>query len=139
MNIVPNSHADPAGFMKSVFDILDREGIVPCVVTTAGAGIAMAVSASEDMDHAIEELTRLGTVNIAGEKATISLVGENIRTTRDFAPVVFQNLEDVNIYMVAQGASPISQTFVIDESDISSVIARLHKAFFKNPDTDMFE
>ena len=139
MNIVSNSHADPSGFLRSVFDILDREGIVPYVVTTAGTGIAMAVSASEDMEHAIEELTRLGTVNIAGEKATISLVGENIRTTRDFAPVVFQNLEDVNIYMVAQGASPISLTFVVDESDIPSVIARLHEAFFKDPDPDTLE
>ncbi|MCK4535259.1 MAG: aspartate kinase, partial [Syntrophobacterales bacterium] len=139
MNIVSNSHADPAGFLRSVFDIFDREGIVPCAVTTAGTGIAMAVSASEDMEHAIEELTRFGTVNIAGEKATISLVGENIRTTRDFAPVVFRNLEDVDIYMVAQGASPISLTFVVDKSDIPSVIARLHEAFFRDPDPDMFD
>jgi len=139
INIVSDSHVDPAGFLRSVFDILDREGIVPCVVTTAGAGIAMAVSASEDMEHAIDELTRLGTVNIAGEKASISLVGENIRTTHYFAPVVFQNLEDVNIYMVAQGASPISLTFVVNESDVSSVIARLHEAFFRDPDPDMFD
>jgi len=139
MNIVSNPHVDPAGFLRSVFDILDRERIVPCVVTTAGAGIAMTVNASEDMEHAIDELTRLGAVNIAGEKATISLVGENIRTTRDFAPVVFRNLEDVNIYMVAQGASSISLTFVVDESDVPSVIARLHGAFFEDPDPDMFD
>jgi aspartate kinase len=139
MNIVSDSQVDPAAFLRSVFDILEREGIIPCVVTTAGAGIAMAVSASEDMEHAIDELTRFGTVNIAREKATISLVGENIRTTRDFAPVVFQNLEDVNVYMVSQGASPISLTFVVDESDVSSVIARLHEAFFREPDPDMFD
>ncbi|MEA3486566.1 MAG: aspartate kinase, partial [Thermodesulfobacteriota bacterium] len=139
MNIAPDSHVDPAGFLRSVFDILDREGIVPRVVTTAGTGIAMAVSASEDMEHAIDELTRLGTVNFVREKATISLVGENIRTTRDFAPVVFRNLEDVNIYMVAQGASPISLTFVVDESHVPSVIARLHKAFFRDPDPNMFD
>jgi len=139
INIVSNSHADPAGFLKSVFDILDREGFTPCAVTTAGTGIAMAVSVSEDMEHVIDELKRLGTVNITGEKATISLVGENIRTTRDFALVVFRNLEDVNIYMVAQGASPISLTFVVDESDIPSVIARLHEAFFKEPDPDTFD
>ncbi|MBN2178546.1 MAG: aspartate kinase [Deltaproteobacteria bacterium] len=139
MNIVSDSQVDPAAFLRSVFDILEREGIIPCVVTTAGVGIAMAVSASEDMEHAIDELTRFGTVNIAREKATISLVGENIRTTRDFAPVVFQNLEDVNVYMVSQGASPISLTFVVDESDVSSVIARLHEAFFREPDPDMFD
>ena len=139
MNIVSNSHVDPAPFLRSVFDILDREGIVPCVMTTAGAGIAMAVSTSEDMEHAIDELTRFGRVTIAKNKATVSLVGENIRTTGDFAPAVFQNLEDVNVYMVAQGASPISLTFVVDESDVSSVIARLHEAFFKETDLDIFD
>jgi aspartate kinase len=139
MNVVSNSHIDLAAFLSSVFNILERQGVVPSVVTTAGAGIAMAVSASDDLEHAIDELTRFGTVNIDREKATISLVGENIRTTRDFAPVVFQNLDNVNVYMVAQGASPISLTFVVDESDVSSVIARLHDAFFREPGLDMFD
>ena len=138
MNIVSDHYVDPAGFLKSVFDILDRERVIPCIVTTAGTNIAMAVNASENMAHAIDELTRLGTMNIVREKATISLVGENIRTTRDFAPVVFRNLDGVNIDMVAHGASPISLTFVVDESDIPSVIARLHEAFFKDPDPDIF-
>jgi len=136
MNIVSDDHVDPAAFLRAVFDIIDREGIVPRVVTTAGTGIAMAVSASEEMAHAIEELSRLGTVTIAREKATISLVGENIRTTGDFAPVVFQNLEAVNVYMVAQGASPISLTFVVDEADVCPVITRLHEAFFREPGPD---
>ena len=92
-----------------------------------------------DMDHTIDELKRLGMVNITGEKATISLIGENIRTSRDFASLVFRNLEDVNICMVAQGASPISMTFVVDEFDVSSVIARLHEAFFKYLDPDIFD
>ena len=134
MNIVSDAHVDPAAFLRSVFDILEREGIVPRVVTTAGTSIALAVGASDNMEHAVNELTRFGTVTVARQKATVSLVGENIRTTGDFAPVVFQSLKDVNVYMVAQGASPISLTFVVDESDVSSVIARLHGAFFSDPD-----
>lgn len=136
MNIVSDSHVDTAAFLRSVFDILEREGIVPRVVTTAGTSIALAVGVSDNMEHAVNELTRFGTVNIVREKATISLVGENIRTTGAFAPIVFQNLEDVNVYMVAQGASPISLTFVVDESDVSPVIARLHGVFFGAADPD---
>ena len=136
MKISPDNHVDPAGFLRSVFDILDREGVAPCVTTTAGANIAIVVNSSGNMEPAIDELTRLGTVDVIGKKATISLVGENIRTTRDFAPVVFRNLENVNIYMVTQGASPISLTFVIDESDIPSVIARLHEEFFGGTESD---
>ena len=127
VSITPDSHVNPDGFMRSVFDILDRERITPCVVTTAGTSVAMAVGASEDLGCAIDDLKCLGVVNIVGEKATISLVGENIRTTRDFASVVFRNLEGMNIDIIAHGASPISLTFVVDESDILPVIARLHE------------
>ncbi len=79
VNITPTPHANPAGFLRSVFDILDRERITPSVVTTAGTGVAMAIDASEDMERAIDELKCLGAVKIAGEKATVSLVGEKQR------------------------------------------------------------
>ncbi|MBW2557240.1 MAG: aspartate kinase [Deltaproteobacteria bacterium] len=139
VNITQDSHANPAGFLRSVFDILDRERITPSVVTTAGTEVAMVIDASEDMERAIEALECLGAVKIAGNKATISMVGENIRTSRDFTSILFRNLEGMNIDMSAHGASPISCTFVIDESDIPSTIARLHEAFFKNPDPDIFD
>jgi len=137
VTITQDSHRAPAGFLRSVFDILDREGIVPRAAATSGTGVAVAVDSSEDMEHLTGELTQCGDVTVSERKATVSLVGENIRTTRDFAPTVFQNLEDVNIYMIAQGMSAISVTFVVDESDVSPVISRLHTVFFKNPDPDM--
>ncbi|MBW2545536.1 MAG: aspartate kinase [Deltaproteobacteria bacterium] len=139
VSITPDSHVSPDCFLRSIFDILDRERITPCILTTARTGIAMALGASEDMGGAIDELKCLGVVNIVGEKATVSLVGEKIRTSRDFASALFRNLEDVNIDMIAHGASPISLTFVVDETDIPSVIARLHETFFKDPDPDIFD
>ncbi|MDO9514689.1 MAG: aspartate kinase [Syntrophales bacterium] len=138
VSIVPDARANPAGFFRAVFDVLDREGITPSVMTTSNAGMVMAVSASESSKCVTDELSRLGTVNIFGEKGTISLVGENIRTARGLASLVFRNLDGINIDMVAHGASPISFTFVVNETDIPSVIARLHETFFKDPDPDLF-
>ncbi len=134
VNIVPASHADPAGFLRSVFDVLERKSIMPCAIASTVTGVAIAVGASGEMDRAADEMGHFGSVSVVDGKATVSLVGENIRNTGDFAPLVFRNLEDIDICMVAQGASPISLTFVVDESDVSSVITRLHDVFFKTPD-----
>ncbi|MBW2559414.1 MAG: aspartate kinase, partial [Deltaproteobacteria bacterium] len=139
VSIVPDARANSAGFFRSVFDILDREQITPSVMTTSKAGMVMAVSASENEKRVIDELSGLGTVNICSDKGTISLVGENIRTARDLASLVFRNLDGIAVDMVAHGASPISFTFVVNETDIPSVIAKLHEAFFKNPDPDLFD
>jgi len=139
VSIVPDARANPAGFFRAVFDILDREKIAPSVMTTSKAGMVMAVSAPEDRGCVIDELSRLGTVNTFKDKGTISLVGENIRTARDLASLVFRNLDGIDIDMIAYGASPISFTIVVNETDIPSVIARLHETFFKNPDPDLFD
>lgn len=134
IGIVPDTDTNPAGFFRAVFDILDREGVAPSAMTTSKAGVIMAVNAPGSEEHLTGELSRLGTVNISRGKGTVSLVGENIRTTRDFPPLVFRNLDGLEIDMVAHGASPISCTFVVNETDIPSVIAMLHKAFFSDPD-----
>jgi len=134
ISIAPEDQTNPSGFFRAVFDILDRERITPSAMTTSKAGMIMAVSAPEDEERVMGELSHLGTVNTFGGKGTISLVGENIGTARDLASLVFRNLDGIDIDMVAHGASPISFTFVVNEPDIPSVIARLHEAFFKDPD-----
>lgn len=137
IGIVPTAGANSAGFFRAVFDILDREGVAPSAITTSKAGMIMAVSAPDSEKLVTGELSRLGTVNIARGKGTVSLVGENIRTARDLPSIVFRNLDGFEIDMVAHGASPISCTFVVNETDIPSVIARLHEAFFSNPDPEL--
>jgi aspartate kinase len=40
--------------------------------------------------------------------------------------------------MISQGASEINLTFVIEEDKVPEVIQRLHKAFFKDLDPEVF-
>jgi aspartate kinase len=139
LNVLSNRLFSPYDFLKAVFDILDRERLTPYIMATSEASVALALSASEKLDFLVEDLGHLGEVAITNQKATISLVGENLRNTRDFAVAVFQLLSGVEIYMIAQGASPINFTFVVDENAVPEVIARLHNVFFKTLDLNVFE
>jgi len=137
VGIVPDVSADPAVFFRVLFEILDRERISPSVMTTSKGGMVMAVSDSQITEELIDDLSRLGTVHASRGKGTISLVGENIRAVSDFTSLVLHNLGGIAIDMIAHGASSISFTFVVNEADIPSVVARLHKTFFDAPDTHM--
>ncbi|MBN2398118.1 MAG: aspartate kinase [Deltaproteobacteria bacterium] len=137
VGIVPDVSADPAGFLRALFEILDRERISPSIMTTSKAGMVMAFSDSQIAEELIDELSRLGAVHVSRGKGTISLVGENIRGVPDFTSLVLHNLGGIAIDMIAHGASSISFTFVVNEADIPSVVARLHKTFFDAPDAHM--
>jgi aspartate kinase len=77
-------------------------------------------------------------VKYEGRKAIVCLVGENLREVPGIASHVFRELTDVKIRMISQGASEINLTFVIDEEQVPSVVQRLHKTFFADPDPEVF-
>jgi aspartate kinase len=139
LNVLSNRLFSPYDFLKAVFDILDRERLTPYIMATSEASAAIALSALENLEFLIEDLGHFGEVAIINQKATVSLVGENLRHARDFAATVFQHLNGLHVHMIAQGASPINFTFVVDETEVPEVIARLHGVFFRELDPNVFE
>ncbi len=139
LNILSNRSFSACDFLKSVFDILDRERLTPYMMSTAEASAAIALSAAENLEFLIEDLSHFGEVRLFNQKATISLVGENLRTARDVATTVFQSLHGMPIDMISQGASPINFSFAMDEANVPEVISRLHQVFFREVDANVFE
>ncbi|MGH7491970.1 MAG: aspartate kinase [bacterium] len=139
LNILSNRSFSAYDFLKAVFDILDRERLTPYIMSTAEASVAVALSASENLEFLIADLGHFGEVRILPEKATISLVGENLRTARNVATMVFQQLHGMPIDLISQGASPINFSFALDEANVPEAIAKLHEVFFRELDPAVFE
>jgi len=130
LRVQAHSETPPYDFLKTVYSVLDREGIVALGMRAEETTVSLAIKSSEITKNVIEYLEQIGEVSIAKGKASVSLVGENLRSRHDFASTVFQNLNGVPIDMVSETVSPINFTFVVDESDVLSVVARLHGFFF---------
>jgi len=129
----------PHDFFKEVFDVMNRERIVPYVTATSETKAVLAINAEDNMNLLVEDLSHFGNVRVVQNKATVSLVGENLRQTHDVASSVFGNLKGRRVDMVAHGASPICFTFVVEESEVEDVIAQLHDVFFQDLDPEIFE
>lgn len=126
------------GFLKAIFDAFDRHRIAIDVVSTSEVSVSLTVDSNESIPALAADLSRLADVKYEGRKAIVCMVGENLREVPGIAAHVFGQLTDVKIRMISQGASEINLTFVVDEEQVPSIVQRLHKTFFADPDPEIF-
>jgi aspartate kinase len=126
------------GFLKAIFDAFDRHRIAIDVVSTSEVSVSLTVDSNESIPALAADLSRLADVKYEGRKAIVCLVGENLREVPGIAAHVFGQLTDVKIRMISQGASEINLTFVVDEEQVPTIVQRLHKTFFADPDPEIF-
>jgi aspartate kinase len=126
------------GFLKSIFDVFDRHRCPVDMVSTSEVSVSLTVDSNEAIPAIAADLQKLADVKYEGRKAIVCLVGENIRGTRGIAAKVFGAIPNMNVRMISQGASEINISFVIEEDDVPEAIHSLHKAFFADPDPEIF-
>jgi aspartate kinase len=126
------------GFLKAIFDVFAAHRVTVDVVSTSEVSVSLTVDSAESIAAVAAELAELADVKYEGRKATVCLVGENLRERPGVAARVFSELSDVKIRMISQGASEINLTFVIEEDDAPDVVRRLHRVFFSEVDPEFF-
>lgn len=118
------------GFMSAVFQVFERYRTVIDVISTSEVSIALTLDNTDSLEKIIEELSRLGDVEVDPGYAVICVVGEGLRASTGLAARIFSTIENVNIALVSHGASAVNLTFVVKEEAVSEVITKLHKNFF---------
>jgi aspartate kinase len=127
------------GFLRAIFEAFDRHRVPVDVVSTSEVSVSLTVDSNESIPALAADLARLADVKYEGRKAIVCLVGENLREVPGIAARVFGELADVKIRMISQGASEINLTFVVEEDSVTEVVQRLHKAFFSELDSAVFD
>jgi len=118
------------GFMSAVFQVFDRHRTVIDVISTSEVSVALTLDNSESIEKVVEDLRRLGDVDVESGYAVICVVGEGLRASTGLAAKIFSTLADVNIALVSHGASSVNLTFVVREDVVADVIKKLHREFF---------
>ena len=118
------------GFMSAVFQVFDRHRTVIDVISTSEVSVALTLDNSDNIDKLVEDLRRLGDVEVETGYAVICVVGEGLRASTGLASKIFSTIDDVNVALVSHGASAVNLTFVVRESDAADVIKKLHEEFF---------
>ncbi len=118
------------GFMSAVFQVFDRHRTVIDVISTSEVSVALTLDNSDAVEKIVEDLRRLGDVEVERGFAVICVVGEGLRASTGLASKIFSTIEGVNIALVSHGASAVNLTFVVREDVVADVIKKLHGEFF---------
>jgi len=120
------------GFLRALFEAFDRHGVTADLVSTSEVSVSVIIDGSRDITPLVDDLKKLGKVEVESGKAIICLVGENVRGRVGMAASVFSVAAGckVSLHMISQGASEINISFVIEERDVPEVVKALHQRFF---------
>ncbi|MBI2076281.1 MAG: aspartate kinase [Candidatus Aenigmarchaeota archaeon] len=120
------------GFIARIFDIFANLRIPVDLVSTSEVNISVTIDGKYDTERLVEELRRLGDVEIRNNRASISVVATRLASTPGIAGKVFSSLGDnkINVEMISSGASKINESFVVKEEDADDAVRILHEAFF---------
>jgi aspartate kinase len=120
------------GFLHALFEAFDHHACPADLISTSDVSVSVAVEASRDLAGLVQDLKRLGNVEVEDNKAILCLVGEKLRGRIGVAARVFSVLASagINVHMISQGASEINISFVIEERDVPEAVRQLHADFF---------
>lgn len=106
------------------------ENSISIVVSAADAQNARTALLLE-FDKEIER-KQINGVAVENKMAVVAIVGEGMKHTAGVSGQLFQNVgkNGINVYAIAQGASELNISFVIEEKDLKKTLNVVHEAFF---------
>lgn len=132
VNVVASRGIMVHGFLRSVFEALDRHAASVDIVAISEVSLSFTMETKRLPQALLNDLEKIADVNRENDQAIICLVGEDIHGKPGIAASVFNIVAEagVNIRMISQGASEINISFVVSESDVPKAVRRLHEQFF---------
>ncbi len=132
------------GTSKRFFEVLSQAAISVVLITQASSehSICVGISAT-DIDAAVQVVHEAFAYEIAQRKiqpvlaekdlAIVALVGDNMKSHQGLSGKMFSTLgrNNVNIRVIAQGASERNISAVIAKEDVKKALNSLHEEFFE--------
>lgn len=132
------------GISKQFFEVLSLANISVVLITQASSEHSICVGiSSDDVNEAVKvvneafshqiERGRIHKVVPETELAIVALVGDNMKNHQGLSGKMFSTLgrNNVNIRVIAQGASERNISCVINEKDVKKALNALHEEFFE--------
>ncbi|MEP2237074.1 MAG: bifunctional aspartate kinase/homoserine dehydrogenase I [Maribacter sp.] len=132
------------GISKRFFEVLSQADISVVLITQASSEHSICVGISaDDVEKAINivneafeyEIERGRIKKVIPEKdlAIVALVGDNMKSHQGLSGKMFSTLgkNNVNIRVIAQGASERNISCIINEKDVKKALNALHEEFFE--------
>ncbi|HWN98026.1 MAG TPA: aspartate kinase [Blastocatellia bacterium] len=128
--------------LKALLDTLAKRRARALFTAVSSSHVVVALD-SRELKHGgrdlIESIAPYGSATAEPDKAIVSLVGEELGSDPSAVSRAVKAMDDTKLSVILHGSSPISVSFVVDQSEVEGVIARLHEVFFSEADPALFD
>ncbi len=120
------------GFLYQIFKIFNDHKVSIDAITTSEISVSVTLDDSTLLNKKlIADLSEIADVNVEGNLALVSLIGNNINHTAGLSKQIFETISDINVRMICLGASKHNFCFIVNEDQGSLAIQRLHAKFIE--------
>ena len=120
------------GFLASIFSIFEKHDVSVDAITTSEISVAMTIDMKSVEDYNFtNNLESLGTVTYEKNMALVSIIGNNINHTPGVSLKIFEQLSNINIRMICQGASIHNFCILVDEEEGKKAVNKIHETFIQ--------
>ncbi len=122
------------GFMHSVFRLFDEFHVPVDMISTSEVNVSLTVEKQFDVSGLVGTLKEFAEVTLLSDRASISIVGEGIRSRHGVGSRIFSVFGrcGINVEMTSQSYHDVNESVVIREKDVDAAVRALHDEFFGN-------
>ncbi len=120
------------GFLHHVFRLFDEYKVPVDLIATSEVNVSVTVEKKIELSGLVGKLKEFAAVDVLSDLASISVVGEGIRSTPGLGGKISSILGDrgINIEMTSQGYDDVNVSIVIKEGRLKEAVQALHGEFF---------
>jgi aspartate kinase len=127
---------------ESLFEALSLirgSGSTVLQLSAGGQRIAATIIPAPGTESMIEDLKRIGSIELVSNLASISLVGSGLRERTGTVEPLIREIAGSALVLVNYGSSPIACSILVPESETGPTVNRLHEYYFGRTDPGWFE
>ena len=118
------------GFLRHIFDIFERYKTSIDMVATSEVGVSLSIDNDSRLAPIVEELKKVGTVEVDQDMCIICVVGDLVRENKGFVGRITSAFQDVAIRMVSYGGSNHNVSFLVRKEDKQKALQSLSDKLF---------
>ncbi|MFB6257796.1 MAG: aspartate kinase, partial [Flavobacteriales bacterium] len=118
------------GFLKEVFAIFEKYRTPIDMISTSEVAVSLTIDDPTYLDRIVEELERLGAVDVAEEQSIVCVVGDLGSGNTATAARIFEAVGEIPLRMISYGGSMNNISFLVDSERKRNVLRSLQEGVF---------
>jgi aspartate kinase len=120
------------GFLKKIFEVFEWYKTPIDMITTSEVAVSLTIDQSDQVEHIVADLEKLGKVEVDENQSIICLVGDQMQELPGLSEEVFSALKEVNLRMISFGGSKHNISVLVDSQDKVKALQYLHRKLFQS-------